>query len=32
MIKSDELDNEIKKFLTTRALPTEVDISDYTKF
>jgi len=32
MIKSDELDNEIKKFLTTHALPTEVDISDYTKF
>lgn len=32
MIESDELDNEIKKFLTTRALPNEVDISDYTKF
>lgn len=32
MIKGDELDKEIKKFLTTRALPTEVDISDYTKF
>jgi len=32
MIMSDELDNEIKKFLTTRALPNEADISDYTKF
>jgi len=32
MIKDDDLDIEIKKFLTTRALPTEIDISDYTKF
>lgn len=32
MIKSDELDIEIKKFLTTRALPKEADILDYTKF
>lgn len=32
MVMSADLDKEIKTFLTTHSLPTEADISDYTKF